>query len=231
MDKRKGREPRPAGRRPVISYESVVDAAVAIGLRNLTVTAVAERLGVSPGAIYHHVDGLAALENEVFRRVVAATAGLLPTGENLSVEDYLVAIAQSFRLLELSHPGLAAYMDRVESGAIEVADTMVLIGRTLMAKGVDPHAAANLVGIVGNISWDLAGRESRTDGYPLTGGWSPGIIARLRETPAFAEVIDSTTHGNPSTQFEWIVRAMVRGVLADLGTAPWVEPAPGDAAH
>jgi AcrR family transcriptional regulator len=49
--------PRRTGRPPRISREQIARAAVEVGLSDLTLKAVAEHLGVSVAALYHHVDG------------------------------------------------------------------------------------------------------------------------------------------------------------------------------
>jgi AcrR family transcriptional regulator len=45
------------GRPPSIDRSMIADAAAEIGLENLTMKAVAERLGVSVTGLYHHVAG------------------------------------------------------------------------------------------------------------------------------------------------------------------------------
>src|SRR4051812_6489016 len=49
--------PRKAGRPPRISRAMIAQAAHELGLEGLTLKAVADHLGVSVGALYHHVSG------------------------------------------------------------------------------------------------------------------------------------------------------------------------------
>src|SRR4051794_34107416 len=72
--------PRPVGRPPRISREAIAAAAHDIGLENLTLRSVADRLGVSIAALYHHVgnkDDLlrAAAEHALARRRPPAERG------------------------------------------------------------------------------------------------------------------------------------------------------------
>jgi AcrR family transcriptional regulator len=48
---------RRLGRPPRISREQIADAAIEVGLSDLTLRAVADHLGVTVAALYHHVDG------------------------------------------------------------------------------------------------------------------------------------------------------------------------------
>src|SRR3954452_16282727 len=52
-----GQPPRRVGRPPRIDREAIAKAAHEVGLGNLTLKAVAERLGVSVAGLYHHIDG------------------------------------------------------------------------------------------------------------------------------------------------------------------------------
>src|SRR3954469_17552760 len=52
---------RRRGRPPRISQDQIADAALEVGLSELTLRAVADHLGVTVAALYHHVDGKDAL--------------------------------------------------------------------------------------------------------------------------------------------------------------------------
>src|SRR5262249_46519939 len=66
---------RKAGRPPRISQAMIAEAAREVGLDGLTLRAVADHLGVSVGALYHHVAGreeIIRLAAEESRRAVPA---------------------------------------------------------------------------------------------------------------------------------------------------------------
>lgn len=94
-----------------LSRDDVIDAAVELvdtdGIDALTLSAVAAKLGVQPPSLYHHVDGLDALRQEVavegvhrlaarFHKAVDGTTGL----------PALRAMAIAFREYARDHPGL-----------------------------------------------------------------------------------------------------------------------------
>lgn len=131
---------------------SVISAACAIvdeeGEDGLTIAAVAERVGVSPSGVYHHVgdagglrDAIAAaslrdLATEVTDAVVGLAGG-----------DALVAAAETWRGWAASYPARYALATATEAGgdeAVEASRELIgLLARVLERSGRDDAAAVH----------------------------------------------------------------------------------------
>jgi AcrR family transcriptional regulator len=86
--------------------EAAADLADDVGFENLTVSALARRLGVRDASLYSHVGGLADLRAGV--AVLAAgelAARLGPAIEGRAGREALVAFAGVYRMYAIEHPG------------------------------------------------------------------------------------------------------------------------------
>lgn len=129
------------GRPPTFTADDVVDAGAAVGLAELTVSAVAERLGVSVPAIYRHVTDRDDLARRVAQRLLADLA--LPADAGQDPADYLVEVFVRLRGLLVAHPGLALLHLRVwDLPAIRQRSATVTA--LLAARGIE-RAAAELL--------------------------------------------------------------------------------------
>ncbi|MES1977472.1 MAG: TetR/AcrR family transcriptional regulator C-terminal domain-containing protein [Pseudomonadota bacterium] len=101
---------RGVGRPRQVSLEQIFAAASDIGLGNLTLQAVADTLGVTPQALYHHVKG----REDLIAQVVAAVTERFPvqpyTGEGWS--SWAVSFAHALLEMYAAVPGLADYTIR-----------------------------------------------------------------------------------------------------------------------
>jgi AcrR family transcriptional regulator len=93
-----------------LSEELVIDEAVRladeVGLEAMTLTVLAERLGVRQPSLYKHVDGVVALRRGIALRAKAALGETLArSAVGRSGEDAIVAMSQSYRRWALAHPG------------------------------------------------------------------------------------------------------------------------------
>ncbi|MFT3852687.1 MAG: TetR/AcrR family transcriptional regulator [Ilumatobacteraceae bacterium] len=78
-----------------------LDVADAVGVDRLTMQAVAERLGVTPMALYRHVADKADLLDGVVERLLGE---IEPPDESLPPAEQLTAIGQAVRRLARRHP-------------------------------------------------------------------------------------------------------------------------------
>jgi len=113
-------------RRPGLTRERVVRAAAELvnaeGLEALSITRLAEKLGVQPPSLYNHVDGLDDLRRElalVGHRRLAACMAEAAIGR--SGEEALVAAAEANRQFIKEAPGVYAAGLRA-SGTLAQAD-------------------------------------------------------------------------------------------------------------
>jgi AcrR family transcriptional regulator len=95
------------GRRPQIDRAAVIDAAMQLadgsGLEAVTMHAVAQRLDVTPMALYRHVDGKRALLDGMVERLL--TGYPLPPAD-ASWPDRLTAMAEAIRSTAKQHPAV-----------------------------------------------------------------------------------------------------------------------------
>jgi AcrR family transcriptional regulator len=95
----------------MLSPEAVVRAGVECvrhgGLASLGIRALAERLGVTPMALYRHVDTAQALESAVIEEVLASIPGV---PEGAEWQSTVRAWASGARPVLAAHPGVARYI-------------------------------------------------------------------------------------------------------------------------
>ncbi len=121
-----------------LDSEAVVDAAAELadaeGLEAVSVSALADRLGVRAPSLYAHVAGLADLRRRLGARGARdLTAAVLASTSGFARADALRALAATYRDFALAHPGTYTAMQRApeeESGepaaaARELVDAIV----------------------------------------------------------------------------------------------------------
>lgn len=103
-----------------LSTERVVAEAAVMadehGLHDLTLAALASRLGVRQPSLYKHIDGLNALRRLLALRAKAELADVLGAAAiGRAREEALVAVADAFRGWAREHPGLYEAVQRPAS--------------------------------------------------------------------------------------------------------------------
>ncbi len=148
---------RIGGRPRQIETEDIVRVGREIGLRRLSMNAVAARLDVSSTALYRHVDGRWGLEQLVGERILAELE--LVDDPALAVVPHLLATALELRAFMLQHPGLAAYVQtlfpRGEGGRRLLATEVAALGR----RGYAADAAVVLSSAVASVAIGYAAAE------------------------------------------------------------------------
>jgi AcrR family transcriptional regulator len=99
-------------RRPQLTRQRVVAEALAViahdGAQALTMRSLAARLGVVPGALYHHVGNKQQLQDLVLDGVLAEVN--FHTDPSLAWTDQLKLLAHRLRQVLEDHPGVAAIL-------------------------------------------------------------------------------------------------------------------------
>jgi AcrR family transcriptional regulator len=99
-------------RRPQLTRERVVDEALAViahdGANALTMRRLAARLGVVPGAVYHHVRNKQQLQDLVLDGVLAEVD--LQLDPSLGWSEQLKVLAHRLRQVLEAHPGIAGIL-------------------------------------------------------------------------------------------------------------------------
>ncbi|CCH29598.1 hypothetical protein ABZ816_15380 [Actinosynnema sp. NPDC047251] len=210
---------RVGGRPARIGLADIERAGREIGLADLTVQAVATALGVTPTALYRHVDGRFGLETLVGEAVLAGLRVVDDPAHD--VAGHLVSFAVQLRDFVLDHPGLSTYLHvlfpRGPSGAALLEGGIA----ALVRRGYRPDAASVVCGTVALLAISLAAAEERQrQGIAAT----PGFERRLAESrrllgtggllaEAHAEMPDIGT----DAYFRLVVTACLGGILT---TAP-----------
>ena len=110
------RQDKPSARRPLDSARVIAaaaDIADAEGLDKLTLTRVADVLGVRQPALYRHVDGYNDLLRSLSlrgREILAQR--LADAAVGLSGDDAVAAVGHAWRKMVRDHPGIYAATDR-----------------------------------------------------------------------------------------------------------------------
>jgi AcrR family transcriptional regulator len=77
-----------------------------VGLSNLTLAALAERLGVRQPSLYKHIDSMSALQRSIAVRAknqLAATLSRASVGR--ARDDAIISLSHAYRTWALEHPG------------------------------------------------------------------------------------------------------------------------------
>jgi AcrR family transcriptional regulator len=155
--------------RGALTRDAIVDAAIAVlddgGLAELTMRAVAERLGTGAMSLYRHVANRDELLDLVVARLLAdAGRDLRWTGE---WRTDLAAVARAVRAALLDRPDLTVLLtSRSGEGSGSLAALDAVLG-VLRGAGFDPrqatfanHALGNLV--AGAALWEAVGLQGST---------------------------------------------------------------------
>ena len=171
---------RRLGRPPRISREQIADAAIEVGLSDLTLRAVADHLGVTVAALYHHVDG----KDDLLRLAADRSAGRLTVpedhGQHWTV--WLLEWAAYNRAAFVADPALLdQFIDGAISPAVIARNTEAFLS-VLVRQGFTPDDAAESFGIISSCAIGLAITTIRSRRSADWGGPSPSDeLRRLAE--------------------------------------------------
>jgi AcrR family transcriptional regulator len=218
------------GRQAQIGLADIEREGVRIGLANLTVNGVAGALGVTPAALYRHVDGKLGLESLVGEAVLDELH--LADNPAHDLDTHLLSFARQLRSFVLDRPGLAAYMQglfpRGRAGIRLQREAIEALGR----RGYGAAAAVMVSGTVAALAINLVAAEERHQPYE-NGPYQrelEKVYALLAADEVLATVHAELPHISRSDYFGMVMTACIRGlttaappdrsvadVLSDLG--------------
>ena len=157
---------RRRGRPPRISRDDIVDAARELGIENLTMAAVAERLGVTHQSLYGWVQDRDELIDLVSDRLIRRLE-LHPPADPADWRDSLRSYANGLRRLAEEIPGFAAAglgRFRTTEGFVQVNDGVLHV---LTGVGFEPSLAQRIydtlnTSLLGWIAREEALRDERS---------------------------------------------------------------------
>ncbi|QLL06647.1 TetR/AcrR family transcriptional regulator [Mycobacterium vicinigordonae] len=184
-----------------------------IGLRDLTVAAVATELGVSPAALYRHVGGKFGLETLVGERILSELR--LVDNPTHDVAEHLVATAEQFRGFLLANPGLSSYVQvlfpRGPAGEALIAGQI----SSLINRGCSAEAAMMACTTVALIVMSVAAaEENRRDRSRQV-----AEIERRRQEAlgVYAKHGLADTEMDADAYFSYVIRSCLNGILHTTG--------------
>ena len=138
---------KPTGPKPGFSRADVVEAALALGVADFTLTAVAGRLGVAVSGLYRTIASREDLLAACLERV-AAEMELSRSGATW--QEALRAHAESMWALLERYPGLAGVIMSVPWAHQIFAGPFAEAHQTLVDRGLDPEDAGVVLDFVGD---------------------------------------------------------------------------------
>jgi AcrR family transcriptional regulator len=219
---------RQRGRPRLITVADVVRVGRELGMRRLSVNAVAARLGVSATALYRHVDGRWELERLVGESLLAELE--LNDDPDADIETHLLSFALQLWQFATERAGLASYLQvlfpRGEAGARLLATEVEALRR----RGYAADAAMVLSSGVATLAISLAAREeSNAD---ATGGDDARGFAAERDAAAARlagdEQLGAAHAGLPQLSSSELVRLLLAASIR--GLAAVIAPGRGDIA-
>jgi AcrR family transcriptional regulator len=141
-------------RTPLLSRRGIAEAALAIidedGLAGLSMRALARRLGVEAGSLYHHVDSREQLLDDVIA-LINEEVDLTPLSEYEDWRDALAVFARSYHRAFAAHPEMVSVaMQR----PVQTPPALRLFDREsalLLDAGWDPVSVSAIVASVDHL--------------------------------------------------------------------------------
>ncbi|OXM46418.1 TetR/AcrR family transcriptional regulator [Amycolatopsis alba] len=148
------------GRPAKIARDDILRAGRELGMRRLSVKAVAARLGVTATALYRHVDGRWGLERLVGESILAELR--LQDDHDHDLEQHLLSFALQMRAFVLEKPGLVTYLQLLfprGDGGQRLLNTEV---DALVRRGYAPAEAIVLSGAVASLTIAMTASEENS---------------------------------------------------------------------
>lgn len=152
-----GPSPRRPGRPRHVEVSDVVDAALEIGLRGITLAAIADQLEVGQATVYRSVNGLDALRHLVLARAVSEAPW--PSGDTPWQETLRQLAAGVASVLD-AHPGIAEFCEPVAFEHPNLLEVFALSVGSLVRDGFSTREAVIAVDIVMHLAFDTASENS-----------------------------------------------------------------------
>lgn len=177
---------RTGGRPRQIETEHIVRAGRELGLRELSLNAVAAQLGVSATALYRHVDGRWALERLVGESILAELH--FDDDPALGPVPHLLSTGLQLRAFILRHPGLAGYVQTLFPRGEGGRRLLGAAAESLVRRGYAMDAAIVLCSAVASVVIGYAATEdvqlARAEGLAEQ---RQGVEAGLRTDASLGE--------------------------------------------
>ena len=232
---RGGGSPRPRGRRrPPLSRDAIVDAALAIldaeGVDALTIRRLGEKLGTGSASLYWHIAGKDELCELVYDRIMGEIE--LPALDPARWSDQLKQLAREAYRAMLSHnDAVRLSIGRPPAGpnTLRIVEWMLALMR---GAGIPDQPAAQFGNILGRfldasvLETSMGARASDADASPnvadaMRAYWSS---LPVDEFPNLRALADTTFADDADGLFEFGLDLLMRGLAAYRQPAPSDQP-------
>jgi AcrR family transcriptional regulator len=223
--RRLARHPERPGRRPSLSRQAIVDAAIAVldesGVSGLSMRGVAQKLGAGVASLYGHVSGREELLELVFDELVGQVP--LPTPDPACWREQVTEMLRGLRRVLMSHRDAAlAGLGRVPTSPQTLAAAEVMVA-TLRLGGLSDRVVAlgldQLTLYVSACAFE--------DSLMQQSAMDPAEVRRYFEEvhafyealpsahfPVLASIAPEMTSANGDERFEFGLAAMLAGLEA-----------------
>jgi hypothetical protein len=198
----------------------IAEAVRRVGQENLSMRAVADDLSVDVTTIYRHVGGIDALR-QISASLLAPTAGEWPSPDGQTWQDWLAAVARSYRQALLASPDL---MEFAQSALDPDYQRLEHATRVLVNFGFEARAAAVAHGfvintVIGYVHEEHGEREQAAQGNSAVTRFVQALEAD-RDGEALT-MLRSVEFGpkdfDPDAAFERFLKYAIDGISAQPG--------------
>jgi AcrR family transcriptional regulator len=204
--------PRRRGRPALISREQIVDAALEVGIKDLTMSAVAERLGSTPQAFYRWVtdrDELIALVADALVERVEA-----PPDNGRPWREWLAELASNIRDVLQQAPGLAVHSITAYRTSLPFLRLNERACQVLTAAGFSLVEAQRTYLTFGSV---LLGWQAREETLLETADHMAADLKRTLEQtdehfPLIEAVVTPALHEPPEARWEHFLTTLLNGL-------------------
>ncbi len=221
MRKRSAEAPLFKGRPQVVDRRRIVDAALQLGVDNLSMHALARHLRVSPAALYRYVDSKEALLDACMDEFCETVE--LPE-RNSDWQSYLHELAHAFRAALQAMPGACQYGLKIgpsTPSAYRILDTAL---GELFAAGFDTPGAWRAYSLVVDHSFNSVQKEERFAELEQQNGPGGYRVLQLQGDeltpfPNLARSLQAMMPPDFDDSFERTLRALIAGIRHELTAA------------
>lgn len=196
------RETPRRGRQPVLSRERIAEAVLAVGFEDLTMVAVADRLGVTHAGLYTHV---ADRDDLVIAAADHLVDGLPPP---VTVADWReVLTSEAWRIWDAAaaHPGMLTAIEATGRFPMALMRRFAAVCERLVELGFTPAAAVLAADTVYDLAADSSGRGGQLERLPAE---ARAAMAADWTAPMDGEVADVLAGAITGAPRDWFARKL-----------------------
>ncbi|MBI2726075.1 MAG: TetR/AcrR family transcriptional regulator [Polaromonas sp.] len=217
----KTRAKRSVGRPKQVSMEQIFAAAATIGLGNLTLQAVAEALGVTPPALYRHVQGREDLIAKFVKHVVERYPAPEYHGEGWA--HWATLYARALMDVYGAVPGLADYSIRRTDTGHNILNRHEISIKAAKDSGFNEVSAFYATRAIIEFVAGWVARHERRNVFERELKVHPDVEFKthvLEETgddyPNLKAAVKAVTQLSASHRFEFTLRALIAGLESTM---------------